>query len=140
MENSYLGPDRRQFIRLDYSSPLNYKICNQGIISKLFEGYTVNISERGVLCTLNEKVNLGDILWLSFDRGALSLFEDIDKHILIYQSGIIGKVARIDHKEDDSFNIGVHFLMREEKNATNIFPETHFNQNQPNINLKDKSE
>lgn len=140
MLNSYLGPERRKFIRLDYSSPLNYKICNQQIISKLFEGYTVNISERGVLCTLKEKVNLGDILWLSFDKGALSLFEDIDKHILIYQSGIIGKVARIDHKENDSFNIGVHFLMREEKNITNIFPQVHFSQEHAPLNPDDKTD
>jgi len=35
-------------------------------------------------------------------------------------------VVRIDHKGDDTYDIGVQFVTREEKNMTYIFPKVHF--------------
>lgn len=131
MKNSYKGPERRQFVRLDYVTPLTYKVCKNKTIYKLLQGYTSNISQAGLLCNIKdkdtkEKVNKDDILWLSFDRSILSICEELDKRCLIYQSGIIAKVVRTEHKSDGSYNIGVKFITREEKNLTNIYPKIHF--------------
>lgn len=126
MENSYEGPERRQFVRLDYITPLDYKICKKETISKLLQGYTSDISETGLLCNIKTKVNKDDILWLCFDRGILSICESIEKRVLIYQNGIIAKVVRIEPKQDDSYDIGVYFITREETNPTYIYPKIHF--------------
>ena len=82
MENDYSGQDRREFLRLDYVTPLAYKVCREETIRKILEGYTSNLSESGALCRINNPVNKDDILWLSFDRSTLNIFEDIEKRTL----------------------------------------------------------
>jgi len=129
--DTYTGPERRKFIRLDYIAPLGCKICSEQTVNKLLQGYTANVSEAGLLCNIKERVKLNDILWLAFDRGALSICSDIERRALIYQNGVIGKVARIEPKEDSSFNVGVNFITREEKNLSNIFPKVHFAKDLP---------
>jgi hypothetical protein len=130
----YKGIERRQFARLDYVTPLAYKVCKEETISRLLEGYTSNISQAGLLCNITTKINEGDVLWLSFDRSILIFCEELDKRSLIYQNGVIGKTVRIDPRDDGSYNIGVQFITREEKNLTNIYPKAHF------LKLKDKNE
>ncbi len=120
------GPDRRKFMRLDYRAPLAYKVCSEETINKLLQGYTADISQSGLLCNIKDRVNQDDILWLSFDRSTLNIFEGIERRSLIYQNGIIGKVVRIEQRNDDTYNVGVQFITREEKNSTNIYPKFHF--------------
>jgi hypothetical protein len=55
-EDKYKGSERRQFLRLDYVTPLAYKICKEETIHKLLQGYTSNISPAGLLCNIKEKV------------------------------------------------------------------------------------
>ncbi|MDD2689326.1 MAG: PilZ domain-containing protein [Candidatus Omnitrophica bacterium] len=126
MKKNYIGTERRKFKRLDFAIPLDYKICKEETVSKLLEGYTVNVSESGLLCSFKSKVNRDDILWLMFDRATLNFCEEMEKRVLIYQNGILGKVVRIKHKGDGSYNVGIQFITREEKNLTNIYPKIHF--------------
>ncbi|MFH1413785.1 MAG: PilZ domain-containing protein [Candidatus Omnitrophota bacterium] len=126
MDNNYTGQERREFLRLDCATPLGFKVCKKGTISKLFQGYSVNISEAGILCKITEKVKKEDVLWLSFDRSVLSICEELERRVLIYQNGIIAKVVRIEHKDPSDYSVGVKFLTREEKNLTNIYPDVHF--------------
>ena len=125
MDAIYTGSERREFLRLDYTAPLGLKVCKKQTISKLLEGYTADISPSGLLCNIKEKVRKNDILWLSFDRTTLDICSEIEKRVLIYQNGIIGKVVRIEVK-DESYNVGVQFITREETNATHIYPKVHF--------------
>ena len=106
--------------------PLAYKVCKEETITKLMEGYTANISESGLLCSIKDKVIEGDILWLSFDRSTLSMCTQLESKSLIYQSGIIGKVVRLEPSENDVFHVGIQFLTREEKNLSHIYPKIHF--------------
>ena len=122
----YKGEERRNFMRLDYRALLAYKVCRGETIEKLLQGYTADISQSGLLCNIKDRVNKDDILWLSFDRGMLNIFEEIERRSLIYQNGIIGKVVRIEQRNDDTYNVGVQFITREEKNSTNIYPGFHF--------------
>ena len=126
MDRPYKGPERRQFTRLDYATPVAYKVCKEETISKLLEGYTSNISQSGLLCNLKDRVNKNDILWLSFERSVLNMFEELDKRSLIYQNGIVGKVVRTAQKSDNTYDVGVCFITREEKNLTHIYPKVHF--------------
>lgn len=128
MENSSTSKERREFTRLDYATPLAYKICKKETLSKLLEGYTSNISAAGVLCNMREMVSPDDILWLSFDRGVLSVCAEMEKRAFIYQNGIIGKVVRVDPKGMDNYDVGVRFVTREETNLTHIHSGFYFTQ------------
>ncbi|MFA5118117.1 MAG: PilZ domain-containing protein [Candidatus Omnitrophota bacterium] len=127
-KKDYGGPERRQFVRLDYITPLAYKVCKKETVSKLLQGYTTDISQSGILCKIKEKVSKDDILWLSFDRNVLNVCEDIEKKSFIYQNGVVGKVVRIESINTDSYTVGLQFVTREEKNLTNIYPQTFFMQ------------
>jgi len=118
--------ERRLFARLEYSMPLNFKICSKETISRLCEGYSVNISQSGISCNICEKVNPDDILWLSFDRDTLDFCREMEKTVLIYQNGIIGNVIRVETGESGLYNVGVRFITREEKNNGNIYPQEYF--------------
>lgn len=124
MTPTYKGPERREFIRLDYTAPLDYKVCKKVTISKLLQGYTADVSSAGLRCNIKIPVKKGDIIWLSFDRATLGICADLEKRSLIYQNGVIGKVIRAERKEGGNYSIGVQFLTREEKHMTGIFPKS----------------
>ena len=126
MSGHYGGEERREFVRIEYATPLAYKVCRRETVSKLLQGYTSDVSQSGLLCKIEEKVNKDDIIWLSFDRAVLGICQDLEKRVFIYQNGIIGKVARVESCTPGAFDVGVHFITREEKNSTNIFPKVHF--------------
>jgi hypothetical protein len=128
MSEEFHGHDRREFVRLEYSKPLAYKVCKAEIISKLFNGYTMNVSQTGLLCNIRDQVKVEDILWLSFDKSVLHICTDVEKNSLIYQNGIIGKVVRVENNPDGTFHVGVKFFTREEKNISNIYPKVYFQQ------------
>jgi len=116
MDNASNLIERREFARLDYATPLAYKICKKETIVKLLAGYISNLSSAGLLCNVREAVCLEDIIWLSFDRGVLSICEELEKRVFIYQNGIIGKVVRVEPKGNDNFDVGVKFITRQEQN------------------------
>ena len=120
MEENYSGSDRREYARLAFSKPLAYKVCKQETLSKLLEGYTVDISPAGLLCNINDKVNLEDVLWLSFDKSVLIICSEMERKSLIYQNGVIGKVMRIDESENQTYDVGVKFITREEHDSPEI--------------------
>jgi hypothetical protein len=113
--------ERRLFQRINYATPLAYKVCNKDTVSKLLEGYTSNISQAGILCNIKEQVNQDDILWLSFNRETLEICEELEKRALIYQKGVLGKVVRIEPRGSLNFDVGIKFITREEKSWSNVF-------------------
>ena len=78
-------------------------------------GYTQNISQSGLMCTLNSVVPKDSTLWLKLDSGALNLCSEMEKRCVILQQGILGKIAWLKKNKDKSVDIGVRFLTREEK-------------------------
>jgi hypothetical protein len=106
--------------------PLGFKVCNKDTITKLCAGYSVNISQSGISCSIREKVNPDDILWISFDRDTLDFCKELEKRVLIYQNGIIGNVTRVQSNEPGTYSVGVRFITREERNLGNIYPQTYF--------------
>jgi hypothetical protein len=118
--------ERRKFLRLDYSKPLAYKVCRKETITKLLDGYTSNVSEAGLQCVLKDKVHPGDVLWLSFDRSVLLVCQELEKMILVYQGGIVGNAVWVEERSDNSYNVGIQFITREEKNLDHIYPQIHF--------------
>ena len=130
MKSAYKGPERRQFVRLDFVTPIAYKVCKEETIRKILQGYSSDISQTGILCNIKDRVHKDDILWLSFDRSLLIICKDLEKNSLIYQNGVIGKVMRIEHQPDNTYNVGIRFITREEENLTHIYPKIHFSDDQ----------
>jgi hypothetical protein len=126
MENNYSLEERREFPRNPYPAPLDFKVCNKNTVSKLCAGYTVDVSQSGLLCNMREKVNPDDILWLSFDRETLDFCRDLEKRIFIYQNGIIGNVARVQAEAAGNYSVGIRFITRQENDTNNIFSQTYF--------------
>jgi len=124
--HNYTGPERRRIERFEWAAPLAYKICKKETVSRLLDGYTVDVSSNGLRCTVKDKVNTSDILWLSFDRGQLATYQEIEKNTLIYQNGVIGQIVWVDRKDDDTYDVGIQFITRQEKNFTHIYPKVHF--------------
>lgn len=122
----YNGKERRQFLRLDYNIPLDYKVCKKTTLSKLLAGYTSNISQAGLLCSIKQRVRKGDLIWLCFDRATLSIVSDLETRAFIYQNGIIGRAVRVVRKDSNNYEVGIQFVTREEKNLTHIYPKIHF--------------
>jgi len=120
VKDTYLGPEKRGFLRLAYKTPLMYKVCKEETITKLLEGYNRNISQSGLLCNIKEEVPLECILWLCLDMGMLSICEKIEKNSIIVQKGILGKVVRLMKMKDGSFDVGVRFLTRFENVSSKI--------------------
>lgn len=126
MTKKYNGAERRQFVRFDYITPLAYKVCKKTTLSKLLQGYTADISQGGLRCRLREKVAKNNIIWLSFDRNLLDVCRGIDRKCMVYQNGVIGKVVWATRLMNKTYDIGIRFLTREEKNLTNIYPKSYF--------------
>ena len=124
MEDFYTGPERREFVRLPYSTPLAYKVCKPETLSKMLGGYTVNVSQAGLLCSIKDEVKVDDIIWLSFDKSILIFCTEIERHSFIYQNGIIGKVVRVSRSESKMYDIGVKFITLEDKDSFHIKEQT----------------
>lgn len=125
-EGVYTDKERRGFVRLSYSVPLDFKVCKRKTISRLLEGYTSDISQSGVLCNIKDKVKKGDIIWLCFDRATLNICAELEKRAFIYQGGIVGRVARVGSKGNKTYDVGIQFIARKEDNLTHIYPKAHF--------------
>ncbi|HDZ77515.1 MAG TPA: PilZ domain-containing protein [Candidatus Omnitrophica bacterium] len=117
----FIGQERRQFVRLSYRKPLNYKVCKEDTIKKLMTGYTEDVSQSGLLCNIAESVPVDSVLWLLLDMGALTICSEVEKRSVILQHGILGRVVRTYHKKDGSFDVGVRFLTREEPDDKDMF-------------------
>jgi len=126
MRKTYREAERREFVRLEYAVPLDYKVCNKKTVSKLLQGYTANISPKGLLCSLSQKVDKNDVLWLSFDRATLGICRDLENRVFIYQNGVIGRVVRAESRGLGNYDVGIQFITREEKNLSHIFPRNYF--------------
>jgi c-di-GMP-binding flagellar brake protein YcgR len=126
MKKAYKGQERRKFVRLDYVTPLAFKVCKKDTVSQLLEGYTCDISEGGIRFNIKEGVQKNNIIWLSFDRSILDICREIENRCLIYQNGILGKVVWAQRRSEHVYDVGVQFLTREEKNLTHIYPKAYF--------------
>lgn len=85
------------------------------------EGYTQDISPDGVRCIISDKIPVGCTLWLKLDKDALVMCEEIEKHAVILQQGILGKVVWVEKQRDSKYEVGLQFITREEKGRNNAF-------------------
>ena len=109
--------ERREFFRVPYTSTLQYK----AYADKGASGTAQNISESGILFqTEQEPPKLSSIVWLNLDIRTLKICQEIESKALIFNNGILGKVVRVEEDSDKSYDVGVCFLRKDQKDATGV--------------------
>ena len=109
---TYTDRERREFFRLNYTQPLQYK-ASKG----LSDAAARNISQTGILFrTENRPPEISSLLWLDLDIRTLKICQEIEGKALIFNNGLIGKVVRVeeDAEGENSFDVGVCFLTKED--------------------------
>ena len=123
------GQERREFFRINFSAPLNFKSYTGDRSSKprladsSASGLSKNISQSGILFqTENNPPQLSSILWMNLDFRTLSICKEIEKRALIFNNGVLGRVVRVEENTSDSnrYDVGVCFLTQEQKNSQEV--------------------
>lgn len=113
--------ERREFFRLNYSQPLQYRTAQTG--SAEAAGSSRNISQTGILFrTENRPPEISSLLWLNLDMRTLKICQEIEGKALVFNNGLIGKVVRVeeDTENNSGFDIGVCFLRKDEAKSRDV--------------------
>jgi c-di-GMP-binding flagellar brake protein YcgR len=111
---TYTDRERREFFRLNYSQPLQYRTAGP---IKETAASSRNISQTGILFrTETRPPEISSLLWLDLDIRTLKICQEIEGKALIFNNGLIGKVVRVEEDAEaaNSFDVGVCFLRKDE--------------------------
>ena len=122
--------ERREFLRLNFRSPVEF-ICfspdklNQSKPQAAASDQAVseNISPSGILFrTENRHPEVSSVLWMNVDIRTLRICQEIEKRAIILNSGILGRVVRVeeDTKNNRAYDVGVCFLTQDQRNSKEI--------------------
>lgn len=120
--------ERREFLRVDHETLLNYKEVKGDRLSPKNEILTRNVSACGLLFrTSNIPPALSSVIWVELDPKLLSICSEIEKDLVIRSGGIFGRVVRIAEGEPGvSYDVGVCFLRKKnmtDKEIMELLPE-----------------
>ncbi|MFH1878660.1 MAG: PilZ domain-containing protein [Candidatus Omnitrophota bacterium] len=118
------GDDKREFLRVDYETPLNFKILKESKLNTKTDITSRNISASGLLFRTPNEASipaLSSIVWIELDSHMMSVCEEIESDLVIYKNGIFGRVVRIAEGEPGkSYDIGVCFLRKKDMTEQEI--------------------
>lgn len=112
--------EKREFLRMDYSRPLTYKIIGQlkrkDFASEIMTAVSKNLSASGILfITKVSKVpKIASLVVLDLDYRTASVCREIESKALVLDNKIVGRVVRIEDNEDNTCGVGVAFVKRSE--------------------------
>jgi c-di-GMP-binding flagellar brake protein YcgR len=113
--------ERRQFFRIHYHSPLQFKTYSPAIDKQPRLALSRNISQSGILFqTAANPPQISSILWMSLDMRTLQICREIEDRALIFDNGLLGKVVRVEDNDQESYDVGVCFLTRAEKDSRDV--------------------
>jgi hypothetical protein len=109
-----LTQERREFFRLNFKTPLQFKAYTDSRAHATAQ----NISQSGILFqTEQAPPQLSSIVWMNLDMRTLKICQEIESKALIMNNGVLGKVVRVEEDADkgSTYDIGVCFLKKEQK-------------------------
>lgn len=118
--------NRREFFRLKFSNPVQFKSYTPGNTARSAESreaITQNISQSGILFQTGQAPpQLSSIVWMNVDLRTLKICQEIEGRALIFNEGVLGRVVRVeeDSKQADTYDIGVCFLTLDQKNNREV--------------------
>ena len=118
------GEDKREFLRVDYETNLNFKVLKDDKLTVKPEVSTRNISASGLLfraSSENAIPPLSSIVWIGLDPKMMNICSEIEADLMIHNNGVFGRVVRIAEGEPGlSYDIGVCFLRKRDMSAEEI--------------------
>jgi len=116
--------DRREFLRVAYDNPLNFKVLKGEKLAGKQDIYSRNISAAGLLFTTSSESSipaLASIVWIELDPKLMNVCSEIETDLIIHNNGVFGRVVRIAEGEPGkSYDIGVCFLRKKEMTPEEI--------------------
>jgi hypothetical protein len=110
--------DKREFLRVDYETPLNFKVLKGERLAAKTDILSRNISASGLLFRTGTESSipaLSSIVWLELDPRMMNVCEEIEQDLIIHKNGVFGRVVRIAEGEPGkSYDIGVCFLRKKD--------------------------
>ena len=113
--------EKREFFRLSFSSPLDFKSCSPEDAAK--EAAAKNISQSGVLFQIKKNPPaISSILWMNLDIRTLKICQEIENRALVFNNGLLGKVVRVEEDQvtGKAYDVGVCFLTRDQQNSREV--------------------
>jgi c-di-GMP-binding flagellar brake protein YcgR len=116
--------EKREFLRIDYESELNYKILKDEKLMAKTDVRSRNISASGVLFRTSSESSipaLSSIVWIELDPKMMNICAEIEDDLVIHKNGVFGRVVRIAEGEPGkSYDIGVCFLRKKDMTEEEI--------------------
>ena len=119
-----LGQERREFFRLNFTGPVQYKSYDgKQAKPQATEATSRNISQSGILFqTTSRPPAMSSILWLDLDLRTLKICQEIESRALIFNNGLLGRVVRVeeDPANANAYDVGVCFLTKNQKDSREV--------------------
>ncbi len=115
--------DRREYFRINFKTPLEFKIYPSKPLSETQKGSSQNISQSGILFQVDSRPpQLSSLVWMNLDIRTLSICKEIERKALILKDGLVGKVVRVEEDADNqnAYDIGVCFLTQDQKDSREV--------------------
>ncbi len=108
--------EKREFLRVDYETPLNFKLLAGERFMAKADIISKNISASGLLFRTTKEASipaLSSVVWIELDPRMMNICEEIEKDLVTHNNGVFGRVVRIaEGKPGESYDIGVCFLRK----------------------------
>lgn len=125
------GADRREFFRLNFSSPLQFKSYSArqsapkspSAAQSSSKGTSQNISQSGILFqTEKNPPQLSSLLWMDLDLRTLNICQEIERKALLLNRGLVGRVVRVEEDPENNrrYDVGVCFLTQDERDSAEV--------------------
>ncbi len=117
--------EKREFLRVDYETPLQFKTLRDNKLTQRSEIFSRNVSACGLLFRTTDQSSipaLSSIIWVELDEKMVNICAEIENDLVIHNNGIFARVVRISEGEPgESYDIGVCFLRKKDllKNEIN---------------------
>ena len=118
MKNNNREKERRGFVRYEHKTPIHYSLVTKphekGIVARAIQAISKNISASGLLFSTdkNHVPDLSSILILDLDYRTARVCGELEKHALIVNNKLLGKVVRVQRARNDAIDIGVAFITK----------------------------
>ena len=118
------GDEKREFLRVDYETPLNFKVMKGDKLSAKSDVFSRNVSACGLLFRTANDASipaLSSVVWVELDSHMMNICSEIEQDLVIYKNGVFGRVVRIAEGEPGkSFDIGVCFLRKSDMTESEL--------------------
>ena len=113
--------NRREYPRVPYEKPMQFTICLAGKADDLYEGFSLNISQSGMLFSTKHVIPLSSIIVFETDIDTLSKCIAVESQLFYIQDYLFGKVVRLfRHHDSDYSTIGLNFIKQHEEQREDV--------------------